>query len=114
MSYTKTHKSSLCIIPPVDFWPSIQQIRQTHDRHLKRWPQPHINLLYPFIPIQEFRQFDVFEKIKETLADEKAFKVKLQKLEYFVHGRKSSTVWLKPDVEEGEGIVELQQRLLFG
>ncbi|CAG8439495.1 1329_t:CDS:2 [Ambispora leptoticha] len=45
--FTKTHKSALCIIPPMTHWPRIQKIREIHDKHFKRWTQPHINLLYP-------------------------------------------------------------------
>lgn len=49
LSGVKEFKSSLCIIPPAEFWDPIQEIRRVHDSGFLRWP-PHINLLYPFVP----------------------------------------------------------------
>lgn len=42
------------LIPPRELWPPIQAIRQAYDRHTLRWVMPHITLLYPFRPREEF------------------------------------------------------------
>ena len=51
---TKQHTSTVALVPPELVWEPIQQAR-THlkDKGLYRWP-PHINLLYPFLPTDDF------------------------------------------------------------
>ena len=48
-----THTTALVTIPPAKSWPSIQAIREEHDRKIRRW-MPHITLIYPFLPRQRF------------------------------------------------------------
>jgi hypothetical protein len=43
----KSHKSALCIIPPLAAQAAVQRVRCFHDKSFVRWP-PHINLVYPF------------------------------------------------------------------
>ena len=50
----KTHTTAVVLIPPQEIQPPIQVIRQTYDRNYERW-MPHITLLYPFAPQQEFQ-----------------------------------------------------------
>jgi hypothetical protein len=45
---SKSHKSTVCIIPPIAVQQAVQRIRCFKDKSFVRWP-PHINLLYPFI-----------------------------------------------------------------
>lgn len=45
---SKSHKSTVCIIPPLAVQQAVQRIRCFQDKSFVRWP-PHINLLYPFI-----------------------------------------------------------------
>ena len=50
----KQHSSTVAIVPPEALWPPIQRARRAlRDKGLYRWP-PHINLLYPFLPTDDF------------------------------------------------------------
>ena len=51
---TKTHTTAVVLIPPEAIQPPIQAIRRVHDRNFQRW-MPHITLLYPFAPRQDFQ-----------------------------------------------------------
>jgi poly(A) polymerase len=90
----KVHTSALCWIPPEgDGYEAIQSIRRMHDRQIKRWP-PHINLLYPFVPSEDFE--DAAEKLADALKGIEAFDVSLEEIDHFSHGRRSCTAWLRP------------------
>jgi nucleoside-triphosphatase THEP1 len=69
----KTVMSSLCLIPDASLWPAIQSIREKHDKHIVRWP-PHINILYPFVPVEDFD--DTAAKLSRVLADFAPFEVR--------------------------------------
>ncbi|KAK9712365.1 hypothetical protein K7432_007201 [Basidiobolus ranarum] len=93
-SSARTFKSAVCIIPPSTLWKPIQDIREIHDKHVKRWP-PHINLLYPYLPYEEFSNVAI-PKLLETLSTVKPFRLKLTQFHWFQHSKNSSTAWLKP------------------
>ena len=101
----KVHTSALCWIPSLngEVYSKIQAIRQRHDRQIKRWPL-HINLLYPFVPVQDFEESAT--KLAVALHDTSSFNVTLQNIQHFSHGRKSCTAWLAPN--EKEQFVALQ------
>jgi 2'-5' RNA ligase superfamily len=51
---SKTHSSTVALVPPEDSWAPIQHARyELQDKGLYRWP-PHCNLLYPFVEMREF------------------------------------------------------------
>jgi len=66
----------------------IHKVRSVHDRHIHRWPMPHIMILYPFVHPQENAQ--VYGKTLSLGSGEDAFG-------YFVHSNKSATVYLRPE-----------------
>ena len=102
----KTHKTAVVIIPPDEMWPPIQAIRQKHDRQLRRW-MPHINLIYPFRPKEEF---DVLaEQFKMACRQVTPFEIELARFRFFEHKRESYTIWLDP--EPAEPLVRLQETL---
>ncbi|KAI0120386.1 hypothetical protein F4776DRAFT_252265 [Hypoxylon sp. NC0597] len=47
-----SYNTALCIIPPMHQWPPVDQLRSVYDPAYKKWP-PHINLVYPFVSIQD-------------------------------------------------------------
>ncbi len=104
---SKTYTTALVIIPPETVWPSIQALRQKHDRQLRRW-MPHITLLYPFRPRQAFGQS--VRLLLSACKDTRGFEVSLDTFSYFEHSPGLYTAWLAP--EPREPIVELQDRLL--
>ncbi len=53
----KTPTSAVVWIPPDSALPTIQAIRRRYDRHLQRW-MPHVTLLYPFRPRENFDCID--------------------------------------------------------
>ena len=102
----KVHTSAVVLIPPRDVWEPIQAIRRAHDPQVRRW-MPHVTLLYPFVPEREFEA--IAARLSEALVGLEPFEVSLVEFGWFVHGRRSATVWLRP--EPVEKIKALQARL---
>ena len=91
---TKTHKTALVVIPPDQAWGPIQAIRREHDRNIHRW-MPHITLLYPFRPVE---QFDVLaDSLARVCATMDPFEITLAEFRFFRHNSRSFTLWLAPD-----------------
>jgi 2'-5' RNA ligase len=103
----KTYTTAVVLIPPPEVWPPIQAIRRQHDRHQVRWVMPHITLLYPFRPRQEF--VTLAARFARPCREIEPFMVELAELRFFHHGRGSYTLWLAP--EPREGVVQLQAAL---
>mmetsp|Transcript_9147 Transcript_9147/g.22936 ORF Transcript_9147/g.22936 Transcript_9147/m.22936 type:complete len:479 (+) Transcript_9147:224-1660(+) len=89
----KVHTSAVCLIPPESVWGQIQRIRAEHDPAYARW-MPHINLMYPFVPEDEFSSS--VRQLEEALASFQSFKLDLAQFSYFAHGKKSATLFLEP------------------
>ncbi|MFX1573633.1 MAG: 2'-5' RNA ligase family protein [Promethearchaeota archaeon] len=103
----KSYNSAVVIIPPIEKWAPIQKIRKLYDRQINRW-MPHITLLYPFTPENEYSKLErIFSEICEPI---KQFKISLRKFDYFGHGRQRFTLWLDP--EPIESIITLQAKIL--
>jgi 2'-5' RNA ligase len=102
----KTHTTAVVLIPPSKIWEPIQAIRQTHDRHIRRW-MPHITLLYPFRPRDEFA--GLAHRLSAVCAGIEPFCVELMELRFFRHRRESFTLWLAP--EPREALIRLQALL---
>ena len=102
----KTHNTAVVLIPPDDLWPPIQAIRRKHDRHIRRW-MPHITMIYPFRPQEEFGV--VAEQFLEVCQQIEPFEVKLAEFRSFHHGRGNYTLWLAP--EPAEKVIQLQTAL---
>jgi RNA 2',3'-cyclic 3'-phosphodiesterase len=102
----KTHTTAVVLIPPTEIWPPIQALRQVHDRHLRRW-MPHITLLYPFRPHDEFAE--LAQRFAALCAGVEPFRLELAELRWFRHRRESFTLWLAP--EPGEALIRLQRIL---
>lgn len=101
-----THKTAVVLIPLEAVWEPIQSIRREHDRQVRRW-MPHVTLLYPFRPRE---QFDAVEpELRAACERIEPFDVRLAKFHHFRHGRGSFTLWLAP--EPREAIVGLQAAL---
>lgn len=102
----KTHLTAAVLIPAREVWEPIQAIRRAHDRHARRW-MPHITLVYPFRPREEFDS--LLQPLRTTLQGLGPFAVKLEHFRWFRHGRSSWTVWLDPAPREP--LIELERRL---
>jgi 2'-5' RNA ligase len=102
----KTHTTAVALIPPTEIWPPIQALRQVHDRHLRRW-MPHITLLYPFLPHDEFA--GLAERFAAVCAGVEPFRLELAELRVFRHRRESFTLWLAPEPQTQ--LVQLQALL---
>jgi 2'-5' RNA ligase len=102
----KVHESALVLSPPEPAWPTIQAIREKHDRNFSRW-MPHITLLYPFYPRSHF------ESASEMLADAcqqvHPFEVSFSEFQAFQHGRNGFTLWLEPHPKRA--VCDLQDAL---
>jgi 2'-5' RNA ligase len=98
-----TLTTAVVLIPPDEVQPSIQAIRQAHDRHFTRW-MPHITLLYPFRPRHEFDRLAA--QLAVACRALEPFQVRLAEIRCFRHRRESYTLWLAP--EPREAVVHLQ------
>lgn len=103
----KVYTSAVVIIPPQEKWAPIQEIRKRYDRQINRW-MPHITLLYPFRPEDEYSilEKDFLDKCKSI----EPFEIDLKDFHYFNHGRQRYTLWLKP--EPVDLIKDLQTKIL--
>jgi len=108
MPSLKTHQSAVVAMPSRDIWEPIQAIRRAHDRQIHRW-MPHINLLYPFYPRDQFGPERVVPRLEAACRQVPAFEVRLAIFRYFTHGAKRATIWLDP--EPREAFVHLQATL---
>jgi len=102
----KVHTSAVVVIPPEEQWQKIQEIRRKHDKAFFRW-MPHINLLYPFVPDSEFG--GAVERFRGVLRDAAPFTVSFNTFDFFEHGRRSCTMYLKP--EPPNALIKLQKDL---
>jgi 2'-5' RNA ligase len=102
----KTHTTAVVLIPPPELWAPIQRIRQVHDRHVKRW-MPHITLLYPFRPRQEFE--GLAARFSAVCSGVERWRLELAAVRFFRHGREGYTLWLAP--EPKAALVRLQALL---
>jgi len=96
--YEKVVKSAIIVMPPEALWQQIQQIRKLYDKAYARW-MPHINMVYPFIPGENFP--DVVEDLKVSLSSISPFKIAFKDLGYFQH-KGSCTLWANPRTESNE------------
>ncbi len=103
---SRTHRTAVVLIPPEDVWQPIQAIRREHDRQVRRW-MPHVTLLYPFRPHEEFDA--AAGALAEACRSVEPFEVSLGELRWFSHGRRGFTMWLSPE-PAGE-LVELHEAL---
>ena len=90
----KTHQSAAAIVPAEEVWEPIQAIRRRHDRQVRRW-MPHINLLYPFRPQEEFPALRL--SIAAACTAIKPFAITLAEFRFFRHGSGRCTLWLAPE-----------------
>ena len=102
----KTHTTAVVLIPSEEIQPPIQDIRRIHDRNFERW-MPHITLLYPFVPQQNFQ--DVIPALAEAAQQSTNFSVTLTSFNAFKH-RKLCTLFLVP--EPKNNIVDLHSTLI--
>lgn len=102
-----THTTAVVVVPPEDVWEPIQAIRRLYDRKFRRW-MPHITLIYPFRPREEFEE--IAPAIEAAVADLTPFETILRNFRFFEHSPISCTVWLEP--EPGNLFHALYGRLL--
>ena len=91
---SKVSTSAVVVIPPQQNWAPIQEIRQKYDHQINRW-MPHITLIYPFRPEEEYLSLE--KKFSEVCKSIEPFKIHLKNFNYFNHGRQRYTLWLNPE-----------------
>jgi len=89
----KVVTSAIIVSPPQEMWSSIQAIRSKHDKSYVRW-MPHINLIYPFVPANEFA--NIVGPLTQGLSSLQPFNLTFDSFDFFEHGARSCTLFLKP------------------
>ena len=93
----KTHWTAVAVVPPEGVWSPVQAIRKRHDRKFSRW-MPHLNLLYPFRPAEQFGE--AARRLTEVSSAIAPFPLALADFRSFTHGPESFTIWLAPESPE--------------
>lgn len=93
----KTHWTAVAVVPPEGVWSPIQAIRKRHDRKFSRW-MPHLNLLYPFRPAEQFEE--AARRLAGVCSGIAPFPLALAAFRSFMHGPESFTIWLAPEPPE--------------
>eukprot|EP00026_Physarum_polycephalum_P001034 Phypoly_transcript_01035.p1 GENE.Phypoly_transcript_01035~~Phypoly_transcript_01035.p1 ORF type:complete len:1202 (+),score=298.44 Phypoly_transcript_01035:116-3721(+) len=104
MSNKKVVKSAVIVMPPPEMWEDIQDIRKENDKAYGRWP-PHINMLYPFVPVDEFPA--VAPKIAKAIEAISPFAVTFENFSFFPHG----TIFCDPQTKIEKSLHTLQSAL---
>jgi len=99
--------TAMIVMPPEDKWSQIQEVRERHDKAFQRW-MPHINLLYPFLPEDQFSY--AVSKATRGLRTMKPFGLRFADFSYFEHGR-SNTLYFKPETDPPRALQDLQSLL---
>jgi 2'-5' RNA ligase len=94
-------------IPPAEVQPPIQDLRRRYDRQFRRW-MPHLTLLYPFRPREEFAE--LLDTVRTACRSVPPFEVELREFRAFAHGERSVTLWLAP--LPADGLANLHRALL--
>ncbi|WP_375744145.1 RNA repair domain-containing protein [Corallococcus interemptor] len=102
------HHTALVLIPPDDVWGPIQALRKKHDAKFQRW-MPHITLLYPFVPEEDFETAEAI--LVDALQDVEPFDVTLSSFGHFEH-RANATAWLRPDVQPSGALSALHAKIV--
>ena len=113
-----SHKCALALIPPRAIQGPIESLRKTHDKQFQRWPA-HINLIYPFLAdpssapsptcdatsAKQLRP-EIHARLQRAVQELRPFTIRLSASPAgtFRHGKKSSTVWLRPRDPDGGGV----------
>lgn len=107
MTPQKTHQTAVVILPPLEVWAPIQDVRRRYDRQFRFW-MPHITLMYPFRPSEAFAEVE--SEFRAVCREVEPFELELVPLHYFEHSERSMTMWLAP--RPVEPVVALQAALL--
>lgn len=102
----KTRTTAVVLIPPHEVWEPIQAIRRKHDPQVRRW-MPHVTLLYPFRPREEFNR--VAEPLRAAASVFHSFEVCLREFRAFRCASGRATLYLAP--EPSGAITALQSAL---
>jgi 2'-5' RNA ligase len=103
---TKVYTTAVVLCPSRETAAPIQAIREKYDRNASRW-MPHITLLYPFGPYEEFDS--LLPNIAAGSAAVEPFRIQLDKFRTFRRGRAGHTLWLDPF--PADPVVVLQRAL---
>lgn len=87
--------TALTLIIPPEFHDQINYVRENNDKAFHRW-MPHINFLFPFVPVTEFD--GVKQRLAANLAGFGEFQLTLRKASFFPQG-KDVTMHLDADDE---------------
>ncbi|RYZ43342.1 MAG: endonuclease [Myxococcaceae bacterium] len=102
------HHTALVLIPPENVWAPIQALRKKHDSKFQRW-MPHITLLYPFVPEEDFETVEAL--LVDALQEVEPFDVTLSAFDLFEH-RANATAWLRPEDQPSGALAALHAKLV--
>jgi 2'-5' RNA ligase len=104
-AYGKDVKTAIIIMPPKEVWEQIQSIRKEHDSAYVRW-MPHINLMFPFVTIDNFTIVKELLENKIQALDIKPFEIEFKNLSYF-YKKKTSTLFADPSTSNDDPLQKI-------
>ncbi|CAE7022988.1 Leng9 [Symbiodinium natans] len=103
--------SALAILPPEELVNEVQALRQKHDKAFVRWPQAHLRILWPFLPVRT--ALPRLEQLHDTLD---AFSVELSEVRPLMGEARApqdrAYVGLTPSDDTRRTLRDLVERLL--
>ncbi|KAJ3212777.1 hypothetical protein HDU83_009174 [Entophlyctis luteolus] len=90
--------TALAIVLPEHLHDIVNAVRAKHDSAYPRWP-PHINLIFPFIPLSEFTV--AIPSLQAALQTVPPFALRLDAVGHFSQATRQATYHLKPSDSAG-------------
>jgi len=102
---TPDHTTALVVLPPLDFWPVIHEIRSRgNDPTIDRW-MPHITLAHGFVPLGLFAAHQV-DLLAQRLLHIDSFDIRLDRFASFDH-QVTTTHFAEPDTPTSKHLQHL-------
>lgn len=88
--------TALAWVLPSAHCSTVNTIRSQYDRAFKRWGNPHINMIFPFVSVECFPEVQQRLQKEIQLQQFEQFEVVLDEVGWFSQGKGQLTVHLKP------------------
>lgn len=93
--------AAITLVVPDDLNKKINEIRSIYDKAYLRW-MSHINLIFPFISLNDDKLKEVENMLDKKLKNLKPFTLSLSEMSFFSQGKTDITIHIKPNEKSAE------------